>query len=519
MKRTFTINISGIVFHIDDDAYEVLQEYLNALKRSFSNIDEGNEVMADIEARIVELFHERLINNREVVTVKDVDEVIVILGKPEEFEDNAGDEQFTQDAESENSRTSEGTKHGRRMYRDLDNAVLGGVSAGMAAFFGIDPIVVRVLFIVSLFFVGPLLYIILWIAIPAARSSAQKIEMRGERVNIENIERQVRNEYENVKNNFRNYKKKEGGRIEDVVNEIINVFALIARPVGKILLFVAAIFIFVFVISILVKILGNVWIGDFYLTEFFRKVNDLPFPSFLGLIINSDYINLVIYGLLIILLVPVLGIILGIVKGIMGWKRSPLLGGIMSSLLIVGLSLLIYVGIIESTHFKGNGMIKEKYALEIPQSNVLHINVPNNPYAECTENEDSDFDENCGHYYDWKNYAIINQDFSIIANEGNLKLSVVPKVIIKRNQRDSIEVLIKKYSLGDDMHNAKDNARNLHYDWEMIGDSLNLAAYFTLGDQEKWRNQNVEMIIYIPEKVHVKINENAEYFVARRDYQ
>jgi phage shock protein PspC (stress-responsive transcriptional regulator) len=198
MKTTITINLGGIVFHIDDDAYEMLHNYLIAVEKQFSGEEERREVMSDIESRLSELFTEILGQKRDVIMKDDVSKIFEIMGEPEDF----CDEETQKEEPKQKYRYH---KTSKRLFRDPDNRILGGVCGGLGAYFNIDPIVFRILFIV-LFFAGSVgfwIYIILWITIPEASTTAQKLEMRGEPITIENIKRAVRDEFENVKRNMK----------------------------------------------------------------------------------------------------------------------------------------------------------------------------------------------------------------------------------------------------------------------------------------------------------------------------
>ena len=195
MKKTININLGGIVFNIDDDAYIKLKAYLDQIEIYFSNENEGGEILADIENRIAELFQERSKGTGRVIDMKDVDEVIRILGDPEEI---GGPE----NGQGEHQRKRYSSKTYRRIYRDPDNRVLGGVCSGISAYWRMDPLILRILFLVSFlgFGIGLIIYLILWIVIPEARTATQKLEMKGEPVNISNIGKTVKEEFNNVKN-------------------------------------------------------------------------------------------------------------------------------------------------------------------------------------------------------------------------------------------------------------------------------------------------------------------------------
>ena len=189
MKKTVTINISGIIFHIDEDAFDRLSIYLGTIKSYFTNSEGRDEIIADIEARIAEMLQAKISESKQVITIQDIDEVISIMGEPEQIGADNG-------AEPKQAKIHSETKTHKRLFRDPDNKVLGGVCGGIGAYFNIDPIWIRVAFIAALFIFGsgPLLYIILWIIIPQATTSTERLEMRGEPINISNIEKSIHEE-------------------------------------------------------------------------------------------------------------------------------------------------------------------------------------------------------------------------------------------------------------------------------------------------------------------------------------
>lgn len=205
MKTTITINLGGIIFHIDDDAFEMLHAYLIAIEKQFTNEDERKEVMSDIEARLSELFKETLGERRDVIMNDDVSKVVKIMGEPEDFMDEDAAKESKPYSGWESKRQRMNSKTIKRLYRDRVNRILAGVCGGLGAYFNTDPLLFRIIFIVLLFAgsVGFWIYIILWIAIPEASTTAQKLEMRGEPVTIENIKRAVRDEFENIKRNMK----------------------------------------------------------------------------------------------------------------------------------------------------------------------------------------------------------------------------------------------------------------------------------------------------------------------------
>jgi len=197
MKKTFSINLGNQVYYIDDDAFLRLKEYLDRIEGYFSDQKEREEIINDIELRISELFTERLGISKQVVTMKDVEEMITIMGDPREIS-----------GKDEEPRPSHERRTGpHRIYRDPDDRMIGGVCSGLGAYLGIDTVITRILFVLFLIFgIGFLVYIILWIVVPEARTTAQKLEMRGDSVNVSNIGNFFKDEFESVKKSFRRKK-------------------------------------------------------------------------------------------------------------------------------------------------------------------------------------------------------------------------------------------------------------------------------------------------------------------------
>ena len=180
MKKTISANIGGILFQIDEDAYFVLEQYFRKIEAGYNYSAEGKEIINDLENRLSELLAGRTNSRSHTISFEDITWAIGVLGRPEDL----GAKQSTYQGAT-------GTSYyrpARRLYRDPDSRVIGGVCGGMGAYFDIDPVLLRVLFFVALFVgFGALAYIILWIAIPKARTVSQKLEMHGEPPTPENI--------------------------------------------------------------------------------------------------------------------------------------------------------------------------------------------------------------------------------------------------------------------------------------------------------------------------------------------
>ena len=194
MKITVSINLGGYSFNIDEDAYAELKRYLKNLELHFAGEESSSEILSDIESRMSELFRAKLTTYKQVINIEDVHQIIKVLGTPEDISDSEGP--------STRDKFSSPGYH--RMYRDPDHRVIGGVCAGMAAYWNLELWLVRIIFfILAIMGVGILIYLILYIVLPEAKSTAEKIEMKGNPVNIHNIKDSVKKEFETVRKNMK----------------------------------------------------------------------------------------------------------------------------------------------------------------------------------------------------------------------------------------------------------------------------------------------------------------------------
>lgn len=185
MKEITRIHLAKTPYDIELDAKEVLQKYLSEIKQMMGSED----TMYEIEARMVELLGERGVQNNGIITMSDVEDLRSKMGLPKEFSDSESTEDSQADLAPSNSPA-------KRLMRDTDNAIFGGVCAGIAAYWGINPLWVRLLFIISPFITfgtALLVYIIIWISLPEAKTAAEKLQMRGEPVTLDSLKKAANN--------------------------------------------------------------------------------------------------------------------------------------------------------------------------------------------------------------------------------------------------------------------------------------------------------------------------------------
>src|SRR5690606_26880509 len=267
MNKTVNINLAGVFFHIDEDAFIKLHNYLAAVRKSISDPQGRDEIIRDIEARIAELFREKMHAGQEVVSMKEVEEVIQIMGQPEDYKTD--DEIFEDEPAFHDNRKSGRPK---KLFRDPDDCYLGGGSSGLAHYFGVDPIWIRLLWIFLMIVSVTsiiLAYIAFWIFVPWAKTTAEKLQMHGEPVNIGNIEKKVKEGFDTVADKVKNtdYAKygqqaKNGAQsfFEGLGNVIMFCLKVIGKLIGILLILIAG--------STLVSLIFGLFsVGVFGVTE------------------------------------------------------------------------------------------------------------------------------------------------------------------------------------------------------------------------------------------------------------
>lgn len=487
MNKTLNINLGGFIFHIDENAYVRLERYLNTLKQQFVNTDGGTEIINDIETRIAELFKERTGPGKEVINAEDVDQVIAIMGQPEDYLE------MDEEAENDSKRQAEFSSTKKRIFRDTDNRIVGGVSAGLAAYFNIDPLWIRILFLVALFSgFGFLLYIIMWAVIPKANTTAEKLQMRGEKINISNIEKAIREEMHGVNENIKGFGSKMADHdyrktqshvstfFSDLGDFIVEAFRLIFKVIGKIIglffLFVGSIILLALIIGLFagsVEILGSGY-GMNELFDFLRLVTA-----------NDGHYNLLIAGIIMSVIAPFfLLIYLGIR---ILFSLEPLNAPARSALSVttfVGLILLIIAGVKIGLQFDNHGSVSDEIVL--PEHTEYRIRL----------NKDSLHNEFMNSYpTHWMSHNGKNAFDNVEVN-------------IKRTDDASPYLKIITEAQGPNRREARNNARKLNYKVAITDSVIEIPGYILLNRDQKFRDQEVTVILYLPEGHSVFIDES-----------
>jgi len=533
MNKTITINISGIIFYIEEYAYEVLNEYLNSLKRHFSNTEGGDEIINDIESRIAEIFQTKVGDKKQVILIEEVNEVIDILGKPENFYNAEEEKNNNSDSRNKNNEYFK-TK---RLYRDAENKVLGGVCSGLGHYFGLDPVWFRLAFILALIFFGSsfIVYLILWVIIPKALTTAEKLEMKGERVNISDIEKNIKEELEELKKRFYEFKrgaksaskeefdkfKKEmhnvkneandfykSDSVHNVLHKLIYVFVNIIKYAVKAFIMFLGIVILAIAIALIVGLIISLCGPTNHIFLSHGIFASVSIPAIANFLFNtSQQANLAIIGICLLIGIPLLMMIFGGIKLIFGIKRRVKIISISGLILwLTGIFICVFIAFDISQQFSEKANSKNFISLNQPKDSTMYLELSN-------KNIDTDKFENTNNKIHFDNCFIASYD----GEEGKQKIFGMPKLKIIKSGSGLFELQIIKSSYGLSVTEAKKISEKINYKFNQKDSLLLLDNYFTLDENGKWRNQDVKIILKVPVGKMIIIDNNIENILCNYD--
>ena len=480
MNKTVSINLGGFFFHIDEDAFQKLNRYFDAIRRSLS-ADGRDEIMSDIEARIAELLTEKLKNDKQVVSVREVDEVIIIMGRPEDYRID-DDETASGPKTSTNFNFNFNNAKTRKFYRDEESGMIGGVCAGLAHYFKIDPLWVRIIFIISLllsFGSSILIYLVLLVLIPKAITTTEKLEMTGEPINISNIERKVKEEFNNLSDKLNNmdYDKlgdsiktgadKIGTTASTAVLAILKVFA---KVIGAMITVFSALMLGSLIIGLIAILFSFTSRAQWY--PYFYSMNYTEAPMWLIGIIGFFAIAIPFFALFLL----GLKILVDHLKPVGNLTKSTLL-----AIWVICIAGAIYLGLTQASQFGHEGKTVSRQEIKLGQGDILEVKFKNNEY----------FTKSINHEYDFS----FKQDS--LGNEVIYSNDV--SFYVLKTDEASPYVQIEKVAEGSSISEARKSSETIKYNFRIQGNTLILDNYLLTGTDAKYHKQRVEIFLYLPE--------------------
>ena len=569
MKKVININFQGRVIPIEETSYDLLKQYTDSLRNYFANEEGRDEIINDIESRIGELFQERLKNGATCITDDDINTIINNMGRPQDFaeaESESTEKTYAADEQFQSQQTGSSFQ-GKRLYRDANHKVLGGVCSGIAAYFNIEPIIVRLVFIfsgigffaylllwafvpsnnavqngvrrrlyrnpddkiiggvcggianyfninvwiprvlflvpfISFFFrwghFGPLtfphfvsftfspgaffLYIILWMVIPEASTTSEKLEMKGEKVDLNSIKNSVKEEIKEVQDRMKKVGKEAKefvGQKRDQMEPDVTHFARRTRSgFGNVIVFLARSFAYFVIGSVLLSLL---------VALFFFAAVSVGYSNIKDFVLAGSWENIYAWGtLLFFICIPIIAIITFIIRRIAKIKSSNhLIRYSFIALWILG--LFCFISLIASLGHDvraTSNISEEVVSLSNPSVKKLEVVVPDkNSY----NNE----------WFSFEPFENIEGDTAYIPN---FRVRIVKAV------NDSFKVTIKKMSNGSNRAEANSLASLIQYNVAQKDSLLTIDRGVAINTVNKFRFQRVIVTVAVPVGKQIRIN-------------
>jgi phage shock protein PspC (stress-responsive transcriptional regulator) len=485
MNTTITIHLAHTLFHIDSDAYDLLKNYLNELEKSFKNTEGKQEILEDIEVRIAELFSQYAIRDGYVISVQNTTDVIKTLGSPEDIsEDNNSDDSSESDIQ-------------KKLYRDGEENILGGVASGLGYYFGIERIYVRlILLFLFLSSVGGVLfiYILLWALLPVAKTTSEKLRMRGKPVNISNIESKIKEGLDDVTQKVKDVDyskvgddlKKNTKRFSEILESTLILLIKLARKIiGFFMIVVSS-------LTLIFLLFGVAILG-------FISSIEIP-HEILFLSMNTDIpawtISIIVFfgiGIPNVFLF-VLGLrLLTSMRKIMSNSTKYTLG-------VLWITTILLSAFIIAREFRTNLFTAKnntEMPIDISKTDTLQIRMNQLQY----EDEILVFNDKRIIYNDEENLKLIQED---------IRLNIV-------NGQDNIsELKLEKRAKGVNQKNAHENANTIEYDYEYYNKSLLLDSNWLSSIGQSRNDQEVRLTLCIPEGQYVFIDRDLSPILNRK---
>lgn len=504
MNKTVNINLAGIFFHIDEDAFLKLKNYLDAIKHSFTDSQGRDEIIQDIEARIAELFAEKRETDKQVIGMREVDAVIEIMGQPEDYkvdDDIFEDEETSHSSYSNTKHTEAKTeKRNKKLYRDPDNSYISGVSSGLGHYFSIDPVWVRIIFIITTIITSGtflLVYLIFWIVMPEALTTAEKLEMRGEPINISNIERKVKEGFDSVADkmkdvDYQKYGKKVNSGATNFFKSLGNAVVTLLKVFVKFIGILIVLFAGSGLIGLLFTLLS---VGTFGLFDApwidYVEMANIGIPIWLGSLLIFFAAGIPIFFLFIL----GLKILVTNLRSIGTPVKLGLLG-----LWLISIFVIAFLGIRQATERAFEGEVIETKTLPISANDTLFLAMQGDNFYGNTLRRDSDM------------------EIKFDKNSEKILYSRDIRLIVKSTRDTVAKLEITKGAEGKSYQVAKERAAAINYSTNFSNNTLTLDGFFTTPAETMFSDQEIMIVLYLPEGTTLLAEENTASYHLNYSY-
>jgi phage shock protein PspC (stress-responsive transcriptional regulator) len=495
MEKTIIINIGNTIIHIEESAYELLKAYLNEVKQYFANHADDLEIVTDIENRIAELLTEQLEEQKkQVVDSANVKSVIAQMGKVQDFD-------TVEEGEEEPvvNNTYQHQYVEKKLYRDMDDRVVAGVCAGIAHYVNADPKWIRLAtFLISfLGGFGLLVYALLWIIMPKAKSRVERMEMKGEPANLQGFQKNLDEELQAVKERLGEVNKHAQpilGRLGIFIGEFFEWLGRFISGTGKVIFKVIAGFIVVFgVLFLLALIIGVAAFQGFWDASIYEY---FPFS-----IVNEGNRGIILFGAFIVCFVPILALVLFSIR--VAFNKQAINKTLSFALLIIwlaGVAVTGYQAAKISSEFKQHAELTQ--TTDLKSYPVYTINIDKSKYFSKEDSVAYHIDANNRH-------QIVVDDFE----DGPFVSPNHIRIDINKSETGVTRLTQKYESQGKTFQSALQNAQNISYSYEVKNSELIFSPRFQLRKGTIWRNQEVRLNLEIPVGTKLILKEDAYRYV------
>jgi phage shock protein PspC (stress-responsive transcriptional regulator) len=500
MNKTIIININGIVFHIEEDAYEILKNYMTEVKRHFSNSADSLEITTDIENRIAEMFAELLAgDNKQVIVEQDVNTVIEQMGTVADFE--------SADEDSKASSNPFGDYKGetRRLFRDPDDHLVAGVCAGIANYFDIDAIWIRLAFTIFTAFAGTglLLYIILWIVLPKAVTRADRMAMKGEKQNLQGFKKNFEEELSSMKQNLHNFSHEARPfvyKARDFAGDFFHHFGLFLRGAGKVFVKLLGVLILLMCFSLVVFLI--VGVVALFSVGSFAPFHDLPYG-----VLRHNHADYIFASAFIVAFIPLLTIILLVLNGIFNVGRIGRSTG--STVLVIWLcaiGILVFYCTKIAAQFRSDASFTQTINIKATHDNTYHLKLNDLRYFTAEDSTRLNLKE-----------LFHNSNIRVTDEDDNREWYHV-SLNIERSDINQPELVESFSAKGADDEDALYNASNTKYIFAQKDSILTFDYKLRKVKDDLWHDEEVHLTLKLPLKAKVVIDRELDKIADTKVY-
>jgi hypothetical protein len=499
MNKILNINLGGYAITIDDDAYEYISAYLDNIRNRFSESEGRDEIVHDIEMRLGELIHNSM-GNRTIVMLPDVQAAVQVMGQPEDF---GGEPAATSNAGSKSKRSPRNAaiRTGKRLFRDEEDTVVAGICSGLAAYVGMgDPVWMRLIFVLLTFLSAGFwipAYLLLWILVPPARSAADRLAMRGEPANVDNIAREIEEGFERLSNRVNEFgagNKKKGSTpgnaaISAGVSAIGQIFAFVLRFLAR---FGVALGIFIAVVVFLSFAL--VWVvsifGVFTAAPYLEYIS--PFSD------GATWLGLT--NIFFLVSIPLLGLCLTFTRALFKVRTPAWLSAVLGIFWSLNLVLAFILGGSAVKEYWQGGFVKQRIDLSNVNSDTLHISAA-----------DLHYDEDNPHWW-----GIHSEGVNI--DDTRMHIKGLSTVLVKQSSTGRFECNQVIRSRGSSILNAEENATIVEFSPNLQGNTLTVPIGFSIPKGKRYRGQEVKLEISVPVGKYIIFGDGIFEFARSTEY-